>query len=523
MANDPRSDELKQKFRPDQTALDEEVDAALAGMSMDELYGFDKPQPGVEAAAGSGDAKSAGGPTPGHVPQKGFRRGRVISVTKDDAFVDFGGKSQGIVSLIQFHDAPEPPKVGDEFDFHVDRYDEREGLLILSRKGATATNVSWENLEIGQVVEGTVIGMNKGGLELDVKNMRAFMPAGQVDLYFQKDISTFIGQRVKAEVTQFDAHAKNLIVSRRNVLEREKEEAKKALMEELAEGQMRRGTVRSVTDFGAFVDLGGVDGLLHVSEMSFRRGRHPSEFVKVGDVVDVKVIKIDKATGKLSLSLKQAMADPWAGVETKYPVGTALTGRVTRVPQEGFGAFVEVEEGLEGLLPVSEMSWQRIRHPSDVVKEGDTHRLVVIALDPSARKLTFSLKQAGPDPWKDVKDRYAQDMVVSGNVTRVVDFGAFVELEPGLEGLVHISELDAKRVRASSDVVKPGQEVKVRVLEVDPEARRMSLSIRRAVDPAPAPAGATAGATSAAASATPEPPKKPKKRPPLKGGLDWGW
>lgn len=518
MPNDPRSDEFKQKFRPDQSALDQEVDAAMAGLSIEDLYAFDKPQPGAEAAAGSEGARGpGGGPGPGHVPQKGFRRGRVISVTKDDAFVDFGGKSQGIVSLMQFLDAPEPPKVGDEFDFHVDRYDEREGLLILSRKGATATNVSWENLEIGQVVEGTVTGMNKGGLELDVKNMRAFMPAGQVDLYFQKDISTFIGQWVKAEVTQFDVHAKNLIVSRRNVLEREKEEARVKLLEELAEDQMRRGTVRSVTDFGAFVDLGGVDGLLHVSEMSFRRGRHPSEFVKVGDVVDVKIIKLDKATGKMSLSLKQAMADPWTGVETKYPVGTALTGRITRVPQEGFGAFVEVEEGLEGLLPVSEMSWQRIRHPNDVVKDGDTLRLVVIALDPSQRKLTFSLKQAGPDPWKDVKDRYAQDMVVSGTVTRVVDFGAFVELEPGLEGLVHISELDAKRVRASGDVVKPGQEVKVRVLEVDPEARRMSLSIRRAVEPV------ATSATAAAAPATPEAPKKAKKRPPLKGGLDWGW
>ena len=530
MPNEPRTDEFKQKYRPDQSALDQEVDAALAGLSMDDLYAFDKARPGVEAAADGGASGAAGGgaapggrPSAGHVPQKGFRRGRVVSVTKDDAFVDFGGKSQGIVSLIQFHDQPEPPKVGDEFDFHVDRYDEREGLLILSRRGATATNVTWENLELGQVVEGTVTGMNKGGLELDVKNMRAFMPAGQVDLYFQKDISTFIGQRVKAEVTQFDAHAKNLIVSRRNVLEREKEEAKQKLMEELAEDQMRRGVVRSVTDFGAFVDLGGVDGLLHVSEMSFRRGRHPSEFVKVGDVVDVKIIKLDKASGKLSLSLKSAMADPWAGVETKYPVGTALTGRVTRVPQEGFGAFVEVEEGLEGLLPVSEMSWQRIRHPNDVVKEGDTHRLVVIALDPSSRKLTFSLKQAGPDPWKDVKDRYAQDMVVSGNVTRVVDFGAFVELEPGLEGLVHISELDAKRVRASGDVVKPGQEVKVRVLEVDPEARRMSLSIRRAAEPTPAPAPAAAGAATAAAPAAPEAAKKPKKRPPLKGGLDWGW
>jgi small subunit ribosomal protein S1 len=211
------------------------------------------------------------------------------------------------------------------------------------------------------------------------------------------------------------------------------------------------------------------------------------------------------------------MADPWAGAETKYAVGTAITGRITRVPQEGFGAFVEVEEGLEGLLPVSEMSWQRIRHPNEVVKEGDTVRLLVISIDPAQRKMSFSLKQAGPDPWKDVKDRYATDMVVDGKVTRVVDFGAFVELEPGLEGLVHISELDNKRVRASSDVVKPGQDVKARILEIDPEGRRISLSIRRASE-------ATPLAASAAPAAPAEPAKKSnKKRPPLKGGLDWNW
>ena len=514
MANDPNSDVFKQKFRPDQSALDAEVDAALASLSMDDLYAFDKPKVG-EA---SGEAPAAGG-SKGHVPQKGFRRGRIVSVTKDDAFVDFGGKSQGIVSLIQFLDT-EAPKVGDEFEFHVDRYDEREGLLILSRRGATASNVSWSTLEIGQVVEGTVTGMNKGGLEVDVKNMRAFMPAGQVDLYFQKDISTFIGQRIKAEVTKFDAAAKNLIISRRNVLEREKEEAKGKLMEELTEGVMRRGTVRSVMDFGAFVDLGGIDGLLHVSEMSFRRGRHPSEFVKVGDMVDVKIVKIDKETGKLSLSLKGAMADPWAGAETKYAVGSEVTGRITRVPQEGFGAFVEIEEGVEGLLPASEMSWQRFRHPSEIVKEGDTHRLVVISLDPSQRKISFSLKQAGPDPWKTAKEKYAVDMLVDGTVTRVVDFGAFVELEPGLEGLVHISELDSRRVRASSDVVKPGQEVKARILEIDPEARRISLSIRRATETAPA---ATTAAAAAAAAPAPSKKQQSKKKGPLKGGLDWNW
>jgi small subunit ribosomal protein S1 len=357
-----------------------------------------------------------------------------------------------------------------------------------------------------------VTGVNKGGLEVQVKSMRAFMPAGQVDLYFNPDLNVFLNQKLTAEVTQFDPHGKNLIISRRNVLEREKEELKVKMLAEVQEGQTRRGTVRTVTDYGAFVDLGGLDGLLHVSEMSHRRGMKPGDFVKVGDIVDVKIVKFDPETRKLSLSLKQAMADPWVGAEGKYGVGTAVTGRVSKV--ESFGAFIEVEEGVEGLLPVSEMSWQRIRHPSDVVKEGDTLRLVVLSLDPAQRRMSFSLKQAGPDPWARVNERYATDMVVDGTVTRVVDFGAFVQLEPGLEGLVHISELADHRVKAAGDVVQPGQGVSVRVLEIDPQARRMALSIRRANEAtAPAEGGAAAPATV----------KKKKKGPELRGGLDWKW
>jgi small subunit ribosomal protein S1 len=400
------------------------------------------------------------------------------------------------------------PKVGDEIEFDVEKYDAREGLLILKRKGAANANVSWENLEVGQVVEGTVTGTNKGGLELDVKGMRAFMPAGQVDIYFNPDLSVFTGQKLKAEVTQFDARAKNLILSRRNILEREKEEAKGKLMTELAEGQVRRGTVRSVMDYGAFVDLGGVDGLLHISEMSHRRGHKPSEFVKIGDVIDVKILKIDQETGKLSLSLKQARGvDPWLDAATKYAIGTQVTGRVTKV--ENFGAFIEVEEGVEGLLPVSEISWQRVKHPSDVVREGDTVRLVVLSVDQVARKMSFSLKQAGPDPWKTANEKYATDMIVSGTVTRTVDFGAFVELEPGLEGLVHISELSDRQVRQTTDVVKTGEQVKVRVLELDAGARRISLSIK----------GAIGAGDASVANTTPTTQKK--RKTPLRGGLDF--
>jgi small subunit ribosomal protein S1 len=486
-------DEFKEKFRPEDAKLDREVDAALSGVSLDALYGFDKPQEQQQEQQ-----------------RKGLRKGRVISVdpAKDEVFVDFGGKSQGVAPFSQFETEPH---VGDEIEFNVERYDAREGLLILARKGATATNVTWENLEIGQIVEGTVTGMNKGGLELQVKNMRAFMPAGQVDLYFNKDISVYLGQRLKAEVTQFDPHAKNLIVSRRNVLEREKEEAKQKMMAELAEGQVRRGTIRSIMDYGAFVDLGGMDGLLHVSEMAWRRGIKPSDIVKEGDVVDVKIIKFDRETGKLSLSLKQTMADPWANAAERYAVGSQVTGRVSKV--ESFGAFIEVEEGIEGLLPVSEMSYTRIKHPSDVVKAGDTLRLVVISQDPVAKKMSFSLKQAGPDPWKTAAERYATDMVTTGTVTRVVDFGAFVELETGLEGLVHISELADHRVKSAADVVKPGQQVRVRVLEVDPKTRRISLSIKRAEEPVAA----------APVAAQPTTSGKPKKKKELKGGLDWNW
>jgi small subunit ribosomal protein S1 len=487
MPKHTHDESLKEKFRIDSdSALDREIEAALAGVSMEELLADKPTNKSVDSA-------------------KGLRRGRVMSIdAKDDAvFVDFGGKSQGVAALSQFE---KEPTIGQEMDFHVERYDPAEGLLILNKKGAAASHVTWDNLEVGQIVEGVVTGVNKGGLELQVKGMRAFMPAGQVDLYFQPDLNVHMNQKLAAEVTAFDAHAKNLVLSRRNVLEREKEEAKRKLMNEIAEGQIRRGTVRSIMDYGAFIDLGGLDGLLHVSELTHRRGVKVSDFVKVGDIVDVKIVKIDKETGKLGLSLKQMMADPWIGAEAKYAAGTPVTGRVSRV--ENFGAFIEVEEGVEGLLPVSEISYQRIRHPSEILKEGDTLRLVVLTIDPLAKKMSFSLKQAGPDPWKTVGERYATDMTVQGTVTRVVDFGAFVELEPGLEGLVHISELANNRVKSAGDVAKPGQSVRVRVIDVDAEGRRISLSLKQAAPVA------------AAAASSPVLPNK-SKRPQLRGGLDY--
>lgn len=487
MAKDP----TKEKFRPENATLDAEINAALGDLSLDELM-----EHGAEKRT--------------FLQKNSTKTGRVIRVTPDDVFVDFGGKDQGVCKHLEFDTEP---TVGQDLEFTVERYDKDEGLYVIHRKGAANTSATWETLEVGQIVEGTVTDVNKGGLEVDVKGMRAFMPAGQVEIFHVPDLSQFKGQKLTAEVTQFSREARNLVLSRRNILERERDELKKKTLEELSEGQIRRGTVRNVMDFGAFVDIGGCEGLLHVSELSFQRGRHKaSDFLKQGDILDVKVTKIDRETGKIGLSLRQARGiDPWADAQSRYATGTAVTGRVVKV--ESFGAFIEVEEGIEGLLPVSEMSYQRIKHPSDLVKEGDTLKLVVLSVDPAARKMSFSLKQAGPDPYKTVAERYATDMTVTGTVTRVVDFGAFVELEPGLEGLIHVSELSNQRVRSASDAVKPGQEVKVRILEIDADSRRISLSLKRA-------AAITSTATPAAESASPQ---KPKKKKELKGGLDWGW
>jgi small subunit ribosomal protein S1 len=503
-SNDP----LKEKFRPTTDAgIQQELDEAFAGLSMDDLLSQDAPAP---TQKGDGGGQTAHG--------KQVKTGRIVSIGKEDVFVDFGGKSQGVVSLLQFEDVE--PVVGLEMDFVVDRYDATEGLLVLNRKGAAVSNASWETLDVGQVVEATVTGVNKGGLECDVKGMRAFMPAGQVDLYFNPDLSTLIGQKFPAEVTKFEREAKNLVLSRRVVLEREKEEKRKVLIEELAEGQVRRGVVRNVLDFGAFVDLGGVDGLLHVSEMTFKRGVKPSEVVKVGDVLDVKITKFDKEAGKMSLSLNQARGiDPWAEAATKYGVGTTLTGRVTKL--ESFGAFIEVEEGFEGLLPISEISFKRIKHPSEVLKEGDTIKVVVLSIDPLARRCSFSMKQAGPNPWSTIDERFAVHSVVPGTVTRVAEFGAFVELEPGLEGLVHISELSDRRVSSANSVVSPGQQVNVRVLEIDKEARRVSLSIKRANEGGGDRGGSRGtSALATGASAVTPPPSAKKRKIPLRGGLD---
>ena len=440
-----------------------------------------------------------------------FVRGRIASVEGDDVFVTLhgeAGKNQGVVPLTQFD---RPPRPGSIMDFVVERHDEAEGLVILSREGAVSRE-TWENLQRGSVVEARVIGTNKGGLELElVGRIRAFMPASQVDLHHIDDLEPFVGQAVRAMVHDINRGKKSIVLSRRNYLAAEKEAQRKRVWETLAPEQTVEGTVSSVMDYGAFVDIGGIDGLVHVSQMSYQRVTKPKDVVSVGDKVTVKILSLDPENNRVSLSLKQVAPDPWDGITDRLKVGEQVTGRVARTAD--FGAFVELETGVEGLVPVGEMSWRHINRPSDVVKDGDVVRLIVTEIDTGKRRLTFSLKQTQPDPWGEIAQKFPKGAVADGVILRTTDFGAFAQLAEGVEGLIHISELSNRRVNRVEDVVQAGQTHKVRVLEVDGENRRIRLSIK-AVDHPPEDAADPAAAERAAAAA-----KRRKPTKPLKGGM----
>ena len=471
--------------------LEQELREALGSMSVDSLMDADE-KPAAKT--------------------EGVKVGRVISIQKDDIFVDMGGKSQGLLPAIQFEDEP-LPAVGDWVEVIIEGYNKAEGLLVLSRKGAVVA-ATWQSLEEGQVVEGRVTGHNKGGLELDVNGIRAFMPISQVDILRTEELAPYENQKLRCEVTEVRKDERAIVVSRKLVLQREAAEAKEKMFETLQEGQTVSGVVRSIMPYGAFVDLGGVDGLLHIGDMSYSRVKDAHDIVKEGQRIEVMILKIDREARKLGLGLKQVQPDPWSDIENKYPAGTTVGARITRLEQ--FGAFAELEPGVEGLIPISEMTYERrLGHPSEVVKEGDVVRVRVLGVEKDRRRIGLSLKQVGDDPWIGAEARWPANSIVEGKVSRVTDFGAFIELTPGVEGLVHISELSDRRVGKVAEVAKPGQAIRAKVLEVDEERRRISLSIKQLADmgeewdPAAAPPPAAG-------------PEKKRKKP-LKGGLEWGF
>lgn len=441
--------------------------------------------------------------------------GRIANIGSRDVLIDLGLKSFGAMPLADF-DSGEKYSIGDPIEVLITGSDERSGLLNVSRRKARQTRLLRE-LKVGLEVEGTVTGMNKGGLEILFEGLRGFIPASQVDIRFMRDISELIGQKVRAEVTkvEMDDENPNIVLSRRNCLIREEARRKEQLLNELKEGDIRRGRVRSITDYGAFVDLGGVDGLLHIRDMSWGHVAKPQDVVAEGQEIDVMVTKVSRDTKKISLSLKQTITNPWESAAERYPVGTRVKGRVVRLAD--FGAFVELEPGVDGLLPLGEMSWtKRVRRPDEVVKVGDVIDVAVTSIDQPKRRISLSLKALSEDPWAVAANNYPVGSVVKGKVARLADFGAFVNLEEGIDGLVHISELSDERVKTVGDKVRPGDEVEVRVLAVDTEAKKISLSMRKPpAEPSPEEIAEMQAARAAAER------KKPGK--PRRGGITFGW
>lgn len=490
--------------------------------------GLDDNEINRELAAAIGDIKPdemmRGAPAPrrhGHGHHRGHDHseernripGTVVGIRDADVLVDIGGKAEAFIALDEFD---VPPQIGEAHQFVSQGFDRETGQMRLSLREAKA-QARWDSLKVGDIVEARVTGQNIGGLELDVKGIKAFMPKSQVDVARHENFTQFIGHKLDAEVTEIDRRGKRLLLSHRRILERRLAEQRDQVKGTLEVGQRLTGTVKRLTEFGAFVDIGGIDGLLHVSDISWARVNKPEDVLKVGEQLEVQILKFDPARDRISLGRKQLSADPWTVAAANYRVGEAVNGRVTKLME--FGAFCELEPGIEGLIPVSEITFaRRINHPREVLKEGDSVRVSIIATEPEKRKLTLSLKALMQDPWSNIAEKYSKDTVVSGMVMRTTNFGAFIQLEEGVEGLAHISELADKHVRTPTDVVKPGEVVQCRVLSVDPEQRRISLSLRQppAERAAAAETGAAEGAPDAPAAAA-----KSKKKRPLRGGLSF--
>jgi small subunit ribosomal protein S1 len=408
-------------------------------------------------------------------------RGRVVYVGTGEVLVDVGYKSEGAIPIEEFHRAGKLPAVGDEIDVYLEAKEDSEGLIVLSKDKADKIRV-WDAVtqayEKGAPVEGRVVEVVKGGLAVDV-GVKAFLPGSQVDLRPVKNLGSMVGQTIRAKVIKLNRRRGNVVLSRRSVLEEEREEKKKHTLEVLHEGLVLVGTVKNITDYGAFIDLGGIDGLLHVTDMSWGRIGHPSEIFNVGDQVEVVVLHFDRETGRVSLGYKQKSSDPWEHVEDKYPAGTKTRGRV--VSLTNYGAFIELEPGVEGLVHVSEMSWtRRVRHPSKLVNVGDEVDVLVLDVNRAAKRISLGMKQVEPDPWTTIEERYRPGNRVQGRVRNLTDFGAFIELEPGVDGLLHISDMSwTRNVGHPSEILRKGQELETQILNLDRENKRISLGLKQ--------------------------------------------
>ncbi|HEY8849389.1 MAG TPA: 30S ribosomal protein S1, partial [Thermoanaerobaculia bacterium] len=410
-------------------------------------------------------------------------RGKVLKVTPSEAIVDIGYKSEGLLPIgeVTGYGGDVTIKAGDEIDVFLERLEDISGHVILSREKAERMLI-WDRIEAAykadQAIQGRVIDRVKGGLSVDVGGVKAFLPGSLIDTKPVKNLDSLRGHEYRFKVVSFDKKRNNVVLSRRAVMEVEHQAQKVATFNRLQEGQVTRGVVKNITDYGVFVDLGGVDGLLHITDISWGRVNHPSEYFNVGDEIDVVVLKFDSQAERVSLGYKQKSADPWSDVVERYPLGTKVHGKVVSLTD--YGAFVELEEGVEGLIHVSEMSWtKKVRNPSKILSIGGEVEAVVSDVNVTNRRISLSLKALEQNPWETVAERYPVGSVINGKVRNLTDFGAFVELEEGIDGLIHISDMSwNRRLKHPNEVLKKGDSVQARVTSVDADNQRLSLSIK---------------------------------------------
>lgn len=407
--------------------------------------------------------------------------GKVLRIQDDEVLVDIGYKSEGIVDGDEFEDL-DTVQIGDTVEVFLESLENDHGMVVLSKKRAEQQR-KWDHIvndcEEGSLVEGTVTRAIKGGFIVDI-GADAFLPGSQVDVVPVRNLDEYIGRTLQVKILKINKERKNIVVSRREIIEESRREQKLKLLGEIKVGQLRKGTVKNITDFGAFVDLDGIDGLLHVTDMSWGRINHPTEMVKVGDQLEVMILDIDLDKERISLGLKQTLSNPWQDIDAKYPIGTRIRGKVVSLAP--YGAFVEIEEGVEGLVHVSEISWtKRVQRASDVLKVGDEVEAVVLSINTEEKKISLGMRQTEENPWEVAALKYPIGSLVKGKVRNFTSYGAFVEIEEGVDGMIHVSDMSwTRKINHPSEVLKKGEEVETIVLEIDSANQRISLGLKQA-------------------------------------------
>ena len=413
-------------------------------------------------------------------------KGKIVNIRGDDVVLEIGLKSEGVLSLMREFDDPASVEVGDEITVLLEQVESENGLVQISKRKADRI-IGWETIvntkKEGDPVSGKVTRKIKGGLLVDI-GVPVFLPASQVDIRRPADIGEFINKTIDAEILKIDLERRNIVISRRKLMERHRTEAKQKLFDEIVVGQVRKGTVKNIADFGAFVDLGGVDGLLHITDMSWGRINHPSDIVRLDEEIEVVVLNVDQDKEKIALGLKQKQASPWEHVDEKYPVGTRIKGQVTNIMS--YGAFVKLEEGVEGLVHISEMSWtKRINHPGEMLSVGEEVDVVVLEVNKGKQEISLGIKQTEANPWTVLAEKYPPGTVVAGKVRNLANYGAFIEIEEGIDGLLHISDMSwTKKIVHPSEMIRKGDTLQCVVLSVDQEKNRVALGVKQlAEDP----------------------------------------